>query len=439
MPTQIITFLGFVIDSTVETLSLPQEKVVKVKSLCMKATVTPTMSARQIASLLGTLESYRPAIWQASLHFRYLQIRMIQALHVNNQNFDVFITLDHNSLEELRWWVSNINFVNSSPIRPPAPTLFITTDASKTGWGTVCESQRTNGRWSVSERTQHINVLELKAAFLALKSFLKKQSHKVVCLRMDNTTAVAHVNNKGGTHSPCLLALTLELWQWCLERNIMISAQQVPGKLNTIADSESRVFNDSSEWKIDPQTISPFLKGCKIDLFASRLSTQLPQYVSWRPDPEALHADALTMDWVPFKGYAFPPFNLIPAVLNKLSQDKADIILVAPIWPAQPWWPLLLSLLVEQPHRPDCRDTSGTFTPFLARTFESSLAKVHKITKKVGQNRSAQLGSFNFTGKRLSLLVSVHMAFVEGMLIKQMRLFLGVQLFGKHYRFRPQM
>ena len=77
-------------------------------------------------------------------------------------------------------------------------------------------------------------------------------------------------------------------------------------------------------------------------------------------------------------------------------------------------------------HRPECRDTSGTFTPFLARTFESSLAKVHKITKKVGQNRSAPLGSFDFTGKRLSLLVSVHMAFVEGMLIKQMRLFVGV-------------
>ena len=31
IPTQTITFLGFVIDSTVETLSLPQEKVVKVK------------------------------------------------------------------------------------------------------------------------------------------------------------------------------------------------------------------------------------------------------------------------------------------------------------------------------------------------------------------------------------------------------------------------
>ena len=247
IPTQIITFLGFVIESTAETLSLPQEKVVKVKSLCLNAKVTRTMPARQIASVPGTLELCHPAIWQAPLHFRYLQIRMIQALHSGNQNFDVIITLDHDSLEELHWWVSNINSVNGSPIRPPAPTLFITTDASKTGWGAVYESQCTNRRWSDSERTQHINVLELKAAFLALKSFLKNQSHKVVCLRMDNTTAVAHVNNKGGTHSPCLFALTLELCQWCLERNIMISAQHVPGKLNTIADSESRVFNDKAQ------------------------------------------------------------------------------------------------------------------------------------------------------------------------------------------------
>ena len=188
IPTQIITFLGFVIDSTVEALSLPQEKVAKVKFLCLKTKVSRTIPARQIASVLGTLESCRPAIWQAPLHFRYLQIRMIQALHSSNENFDVLITLDHNSLAELHWWVSNITSVNGSSIRPPAPTLFITTDASKTGWGAVCESQRTNGRWSDSERTQHINVLELKAAFLALKSFLKG-----VCLRMDNTVAVAHV------------------------------------------------------------------------------------------------------------------------------------------------------------------------------------------------------------------------------------------------------
>ena len=90
---------------------------------------------------------------------------------------------------------------------------------------------------------------------------LSGATHKLalVCLRMENTTAVAHVNNKGGTWSTCLKELTLKLWKWCLERNILVKAQHVPGKSNTVADSESRVFNDSSEWKIDPQTIFPKL------------------------------------------------------------------------------------------------------------------------------------------------------------------------------------
>ena len=39
-----------------------------------------------------------------------------------------------------------------------------------------------------------------------------------------------------------------------------------------------------------------FIKGYEIDLFASHLSAQLSPYVSWRPDPEAVHADALTTD-----------------------------------------------------------------------------------------------------------------------------------------------
>lgn len=63
IPTLLTTFLGFVINSTVETLSPPGEKVVKVNSICKKAISTPTMPALQVASLLGTLESCCLAIW----------------------------------------------------------------------------------------------------------------------------------------------------------------------------------------------------------------------------------------------------------------------------------------------------------------------------------------------------------------------------------------
>lgn len=95
--------------------------------------------------------------------------------------------------------------------------------------------------------------------------------------------------------------------------------------------------------------IQPFLRSCSVDLFASRLTALLPTYASWKPDPGATYTDAMTLDWSLQKGYAFPPFSLIAPVLKKVSQDKADLGLVAPVWQAQPWWPALLSLLIKNP------------------------------------------------------------------------------------------
>ena len=48
---------------------------------------------------------------------------------------------------------------------------------------------------------------------------------------------------------------------------------------------------------------------------ASRLSAQLPTFVSWRPDPEALATYAFTLDWTHLKGHANPPWNMVGKVL----------------------------------------------------------------------------------------------------------------------------
>ena len=41
---------------------------------------------------------------------------------------------------------------------------------------------------------------------------------------MDSTTAVAYVNRMGGIQSPVLAQLAIQLWQWCLDRRITLSA-----------------------------------------------------------------------------------------------------------------------------------------------------------------------------------------------------------------------
>ena len=71
----------------------------------------------------------------------------------------------------------------------------------------------------------HLNCLELLAATLAVKTFLKRMS---VLLRLDIATAVAYINNLGGTVSKELVDMAKNLWMWCLERNIAIIAQHLP-------------------------------------------------------------------------------------------------------------------------------------------------------------------------------------------------------------------
>ena len=139
---------------------------------------------------------------------------------------------------------------------------------------------------------------------------------------------------------------------WCLERNIHIQAQHLPGILNYSADLESRSMRDRSDWKLDRQSfvrINQRYGPLEVDLFASRLTNQCPRYFSWRPDPFAEATDAFLQDWTTWRGYANPPWNLIPRVLRKTQDQQAEVVLVAPVWKAQPWYALLLAMLIDWP------------------------------------------------------------------------------------------
>ena len=88
------------------------------------------------------------------------------------------------------------------------------------------------------------------------------------------------------------------------------------------------------------QRIQHQFPSVNADLFASRLTFQLPRFFSWRPDPLVEATDAFLQNWKGLKGYANPPWNLIGRVLMKVENQAADLVLVAPS--------LALSALVPQ-------------------------------------------------------------------------------------------
>ena len=352
IPSTTIEFLGFLVDSKTLTLSLPKEKIKKAKKACQSILDNPLPSIQQLSQLLGYLTSTIQAVFPAPIHFRYLQIDKNKALSTC-QDYSATLRLSQHAKKELIWWRDNLEAWNGKALVSGEPDLIIETDASRKGWGASCMGQTTGGRWSLQEQHLHINCLELLAGAFALKAFTKDKAQMRVRLLMDNTSAAHYINKMGGTRSLILASLAKNLWEWCLERQIVLEAQHIPGILNIEADRESRIFVDNNDWKLAPQVfdnLNHVWGPLEVDLFATRLSKQLPRFISWRPDPEAESLNAWAQDWSKCRGYAFPPFSLVGRCLKQvLTQSVLTLVLIAPVWRTQSWYPLLLELSIAPP------------------------------------------------------------------------------------------
>lgn len=58
-------------------------------------------------------------------------------------------------------------------------------------------------------------------------------------------------NHLGGTVSPQASLLVKEMWMWCLERNITLRAQHLPGKENVVANQESRTIVKEGQVRLE--------------------------------------------------------------------------------------------------------------------------------------------------------------------------------------------
>ena len=144
----------------------------------------------------------------------------------------------------------------------------------------------------------------------------------------------------GGTHSREWNTIAKDIWQWCIDKQIWLTAAHIPGTKNV------------EEWMIRPdifRKITDIWGDPSIDLFASRLNHQVSCYVSWKPGPGAAFIDVFSITWDKQLFYAFPPFSLIARCLQKIQTDSAEGFMIVPMWPTQSWYPKLLHMLVDVP------------------------------------------------------------------------------------------
>lgn len=353
-PSKEIEYLGFLINSSSMTVRLTNKKKEQLASLCIDYLKMGEMSIRELAMIIGKIVASFPGVMFGPLWYRNLEECKKDALRLNRGSYDAKLVLSRLAKEELTWWIKNLNNAyNNIDTSHGDPTVVIHSDASSIGWGCSSGTVNTGGDWNFEEMKLHINVLELKAAYLALKVVANNLSHCHVRLMVDNTTAVSCINNMGTSHSIACNQMTKEIWLFCISRDIWISAAYIPGKENVIADKESRKINLDMEWKIHSEILKQALKNLEFkpnyDLFASRNNYQFKPFASFKADPESEVVDSLSISWKGIQFYAFPPFCLIPRVLQKIRVDQATGVIVVPNWKNQAWYPLLGKMLIKRP------------------------------------------------------------------------------------------
>ena len=133
----------------------------------------------------------------------------------------------------LKWWLEEDNVLTGQPLHSLKHALLIFTE----GWGAHLNEHTARGDWSLPESKLHINYLELKAVFLALKEFQDLCSNNIVLIATDNTSVVAYINKEGGMKSGPLYAILSRILTWCPRKQVTLKARHIPGRLNTIADN----------------------------------------------------------------------------------------------------------------------------------------------------------------------------------------------------------
>ena len=191
------------------------------------------------------------------------------------------------------------------------PDIIIQSDASLSGWGACSNGATARGPWTSTDCERHINELELIGAFNAIRCFANRSEKVFIRIFLDNNTAVCYLNKQGGTRSKSLTPIAKRIADWCEVRGNIVQAVYLPGKLNIVANRESRSSLDSSDWKLDPDIFRRIasLWPVKIDFFSNEWNAQLPEYVAWKPQPGAWGLDAFQLIGRIKRDISFPPFH----------------------------------------------------------------------------------------------------------------------------------
>ena len=254
VPSQSAKYLGMTIDTGAGKVFPSLARVEKFLTVAERFCSMQSPPAQLWQVILGHLASLERLVPHGRLRMRSLQWHLKSQWSPESDPPSLPVALPEEARRDLSWWMVRDHLFVGVRFGTPAPDLHLYSDASSSGWGAHLLDQNVSGVWSAQEKLLHINLLEMKALFLALQAFQEDVAGHHVTAMCDNSTVVAYVNKQGGTVSRPLCLLTSRLLRWTESFDVHLEARYLPGESNVLADVLSRRGQVvGTEWSLHPQ------------------------------------------------------------------------------------------------------------------------------------------------------------------------------------------
>ena len=240
-PCQELVFLGIHINTISNKLSLDPDKKQKLLDCVESAQTKTRMTKAQLQSLAGKLN------WACSVvRWGMARVQSIFQLIRNLSRPRHKAILTAAAKSDLAWWHSILAFgINERQIWVTQPQINIITDACSIGSGAFCLQ---DGSWLYANwlldfpalAKQHINVKELAIIVYALCIYAPIYPGHHFNVGTDNMFSMYAINK--GTSRNLLGRHLIFVLEWlCRTFSLSVSAYYIPGKMNCVADSISRL------------------------------------------------------------------------------------------------------------------------------------------------------------------------------------------------------
>ncbi len=227
---------------------------------------------------------------------------------------------------------SDLAFLRAGvPLEQVSRHVVVSTDASATGWGAMCNGHAAAGLWTGPQLQWHINCLELLAVWLALRRF-QNAATREACTGSARTTLRPLVHQPPGRSTlPSHVATRPPSPPLESEASEVASRRSCPRRAQPCSRRALTSARPSGRMRLHPEVLQ-LIWRCFGD--RSGRPVCLPGHVSlpvvFSPCPRGtLGTDALACSWPRgLRKYAFPPVSLLAQTLCKVREDEEQVLLV---------------------------------------------------------------------------------------------------------------